>query len=72
MTTLFRWLRENEDFKQQYARAKEIQLERMADEFHLLDCFECGACSYVCPAHIPLVQRFRAAKGLVRKRRATS
>ncbi len=50
------------------ARAGEV--ERMADEYHLLDCFECGSCSYVCPAHIPLVQRFRAAKGLVRKRRA--
>ena len=46
--------------------------ERMADEFNLLDCFECGSCSYVCPAHIPLVQRFRAAKGLLRKRRAAS
>ena len=46
------------------------EVERMADEYNLLDCFECGSCSYVCPAHIPLVQRFRAAKGLVRKRRA--
>ena len=46
------------------------EVERMADEYNLLDCFECGSCSYVCPAHIPLVQRFRAAKALVRKRRA--
>lgn len=52
--------------------AKSGQYERMADEFNLLDCFECGSCSYVCPAHIPLVQRFRAAKGLVRKRRAAN
>ncbi len=50
--------------------ARAGQYERMADEYHLLDCFECGSCSYVCPAHIPLVQRFRAAKTLVRKRRA--
>ena len=50
--------------------ARAGQLERMADEFNLLDCFECGSCSYVCPAHIPLVQRFRAAKSQVRKRRA--
>jgi electron transport complex protein RnfC len=50
--------------------ARAGQYERMADEYNLMDCFECGACSYVCPAHIPLVQRFRAAKGLVRKRRA--
>ena len=52
--------------------ARAGQVERMADEFNLLDCFECGSCSYVCPAHIPLVQRFRAAKSLVRKRRAAS
>lgn len=52
--------------------ARAGQVERMADEFNLLDCFECGSCSYVCPAHIPLVQRFRAAKVLLRKRRAAS
>ncbi len=52
--------------------AKAGQYERMADEYHLLDCFECGSCSYVCPAHIPLVQRFRAAKAQIRKRRAAS
>jgi len=52
------------------ARAGEF--ESMADEFHLMDCFECGCCSYVCPAHIPLVQRFRAAKSQLRKRRAAS
>jgi len=48
------------------------EYERMADEYHLLDCFECGSCSYVCPAHIPLVQRFRGAKAQLRKRRAAS
>jgi electron transport complex protein RnfC len=41
--------------------------EKMADEFHLMDCFECGSCSFVCPSHIPLVQEFRAAKAAVRK-----
>jgi electron transport complex protein RnfC len=40
---------------------------RMVEEFHLMDCFECGACSFVCPSHIPLVQEFRAAKAAVRK-----
>lgn len=47
--------------------AKSEEYERMADEFHLMDCFECGACSYVCPSHIPLVQYFRLAKKMVRK-----
>jgi H+/Na+-translocating ferredoxin:NAD+ oxidoreductase subunit C len=45
---------------------------RMAEEFHLMDCFECGSCSFVCPSHIPLVQQFRAAKAAVRKDAAAS
>lgn len=45
MTTLFRWLREDEDFKQQYARAKEIQLERMAEE--ILDISDDGTNDYM-------------------------
>ena len=28
----------------------------------LLDCIECGSCSYMCPARIKLIQRFRVAK----------
>jgi len=33
---------------------------------NIMDCIECGSCSYVCPSNIPLVQRFRVAKGLLR------
>jgi len=29
----------------------------------LKDCISCGSCSYVCPAHIPLVHFFNYAKG---------
>jgi electron transport complex protein RnfC len=43
------------------------QYDAMVDDYHLLDCFECGSCAYVCPAHIPLVQRFRGAKTLYRR-----
>ena len=32
MTTVFRWLRENETFQQQYARAKEEAADSLADE----------------------------------------
>jgi electron transport complex protein RnfC len=46
------------------------EYERMADEFNLFDCFECGCCTYVCPSHIPLVQHFRVGKRMVRKLRA--
>ena len=41
--------------------------QRMQDEYNLMDCFECGSCSFVCPSHIPLVQQFRMAKTALRK-----
>lgn len=50
------------------AKAKEYDV--MAESYHLMDCFECGACSYVCPSHIPLVQYFRIAKGILREKEA--
>ncbi len=34
-----------------------------AVSFGLKDCIACGSCSYVCPAHIPLVHYFNYAKG---------
>jgi electron transport complex protein RnfC len=37
---------------------------------HVLDCFECGSCSFVCPSGIPLVQSFRVAKGILREQKA--
>jgi len=40
-----------------------------ADTIGVLDCIECGSCSYVCPAHIQLVQRFRIGKQLVRAKK---
>ena len=39
-------------------------------EHHLGACFECGSCSFVCPANLPLVQRFRIAKQVLRERAA--
>jgi electron transport complex protein RnfC len=33
-----------------------------AEAIGLLDCIECGTCSYVCPARVRLVQRFRVGK----------
>jgi len=52
--------------------AKNQEYNTMADRFHLMDCFECGACSYVCPSNIPLVQYFRIAKSIVREQKAAS
>ncbi|NOX36534.1 MAG: electron transport complex subunit RsxC [Calditrichaeota bacterium] len=39
-------------------------------EHYIMDCIECGSCSYVCPSNIPLVQRFRVAKALLREKMA--
>ncbi|HSO84122.1 electron transport complex subunit RsxC, partial [Thiocapsa sp.] len=46
------------------------QYERMAEEFNLNQCFECGCCAYVCPSNIPLTQYFRIAKSINRDRNA--
>lgn len=36
---------------------------------NLFDCIECGACAYVCPSSIPLVQYYRASKAEIREQR---
>jgi len=43
---------------------KEFNPDRLQD-YRLFDCIECGCCSYVCPSHIPLVDKFRQAKSHV-------
>lgn len=41
-----------------------------AQRLHVTDCIECGCCNYICPARLPLVQTFRAAKFALRERGA--
>jgi electron transport complex protein RnfC len=48
--------------------ASKGEYETMGAAYHLGDCFECGCCTFVCPANIPLVQQFRVAKGILRER----
>jgi len=38
------------------------RFEEARDDYHLMDCMDCGACSFACPSGIPLVQLFRIAK----------
>jgi electron transport complex protein RnfC len=33
-----------------------------AEEWGLRTCMECGACAFVCPSNIPLVQWFKSGK----------
>ncbi len=49
--------------------AKSRRYDDMID-LHVMDCMECGSCSFVCPSNIPLVQRFRVAKVLLREQMA--
>jgi electron transport complex protein RnfC len=46
--------------------ARKERWEAMA-EHNLMDCMECGACSFTCPSRIPLVQQFRVAKAQLRR-----
>ncbi len=34
---------------------------------NILDCMECGSCAFTCPGKLPLVERFRKGKQLVRE-----
>ncbi len=43
--------------------ARTDELERL----HLLDCMECGSCAFTCPGKLPLVERFRKGKQMLRE-----
>ncbi len=37
------------------------------NRLHILDCIECGSCAFTCPGKLPLVEKFRLGKKLVRE-----
>lgn len=37
---------------------------------YVMDCMECGACTYTCPSGVPIVHLIRAAKTTIRQRKA--
>ena len=43
------------------------ELERL----NLMDCMECGSCAFTCPGKLPLVERFRHGKKLLKEANAT-
>ncbi len=49
------------------ALAKAKRHDDMPD-FNIMDCIECASCSYSCPSNIPLVQRVRVSKALLREK----
>ena len=38
--------------------------DKMKDE-GLLDCMECGCCSYICPCNVPLTYKFKTGKKFI-------
>jgi electron transport complex protein RnfC len=52
--------------------AQLIAAERVEEleSYHIMNCFECAACSFVCPSRIPLVQWLRMGKALLRNWKA--
>lgn len=51
------------------SQAAEHNLFPRAEKLHAADCIECGCCSYICPAGIPLTQWIRIAKAEIIERR---
>lgn len=45
---------------------QQMIFDRMEQE-HVLDCMECGSCSFECPAHLPLLDYIRLGKAEVNK-----
>ena len=39
------------------------ELERL----HIMDCMECGSCAFTCPGKLPLVERFRKGKKMLKE-----
>ena len=47
------------------AKASTYQNWECAEEEHVMDCIECGSCSFTCPAHRPLLDFIRQGKAKV-------
>jgi electron transport complex protein RnfC len=50
-------------------RYSERALFSQAKQNHVMDCIECGACAFACPAKLPLTQSIRAAKREIARRK---
>jgi len=49
--------------------ARKHEFEALLKEENIMSCIECGSCSYVCPAHIPLLEWIRRGKqGIIRSK----
>lgn len=54
----------------EFARALNIKDVELLEKRKVNLCMECGCCSYICPAHRPLVENNKLAKAELRKHKA--
>ena len=50
------------------SRAVDAGDVKAAEDAHVMDCIECGACSFGCPAYRTITQSCRRAKASIRAR----
>ena len=48
-------------------RFTNVQQLKELERLNLMDCMECGSCAFTCPGKLPLVQRFRVGKKLLKE-----
>ncbi|NCO52935.1 MAG: electron transporter RnfC, partial [Deltaproteobacteria bacterium] len=54
------------------AACARLDMIDQAAGYHALDCIECGCCTYICPATLPLVQSIRYAKAAIMAQKRTT
>jgi len=50
-------------------KASKLLKHDLAEQFGLLNCYECGCCAYVCPSNIPHIKWFRLSKKILSVRK---
>ena len=48
------------------AGAGKVRDAAALNKLHVMDCIECGLCSYICPSKIDVTENVRRAKNVVR------
>ena len=52
-----------------FARLSRARMFDEMEQYSVMDCVECGCCTFACPSHIPIVQLIRTGKDALRTRK---
>lgn len=47
----------------------EMHLQQESEQHGVMNCLECGCCSYICPSNRPLLDAIRLSKSIIRKKK---